>query len=180
MHARIQEFVSSCHVLSFSATPTGGGQTCVGPYEARQLPSLPACLPACLLPAPVLSARQSIRPFIHLSRTPKVLARHNRVTRLITHGSQPLATPLTQDFSVPRLRFRSACMHVDVSCLMSLSPEMLYNNNRLFLSLGGTAPASLQCLRPPVPAPPPPASSSSPASFFSNSNAATKFVYVLS
>jgi len=65
-----------------------------------------ACLPACCL-------------HLHLSRTPKVLARHNRVARLITHGSQPLATPLTQDFSVPRLRFRSACI-VDVSCLMFL------------------------------------------------------------
>jgi len=116
MHARVQEFVSSCHVPSFSATPTGGGQTCVGLYEGVNMCwpvrglQVPSRRPACLLPAPVLSARQSIRPFIHLSRTPKVLARHNRVTRLITHGSHPLATPFTQDFSVPRLRFRSACM----------------------------------------------------------------------
>ena len=41
-HGRVQgpkEFVSSCHVLPFGETPTGGGQTCVGPA-----PTLPACL----------------------------------------------------------------------------------------------------------------------------------------
>ena len=37
---RVQEFVSSCHVLSFGETATGGGQTCVGPA---------LCLPACCL-----------------------------------------------------------------------------------------------------------------------------------
>lgn len=61
-HGRVQEFVSSCHVLSFSETPTGGGQTCVGQALGsvrRTRPCLhPPSLPACLLPAPVLSVRR--------------------------------------------------------------------------------------------------------------------------
>lgn len=65
-HARVQEFVSSCHVLSFSATPTGGGQTCVGRYEALHS--------ACCLHPSFRPVSPSV-PFIHLSRTPKVLAR---------------------------------------------------------------------------------------------------------
>lgn len=80
----------------------------------------------CLLPAPVLSARQSIRPFIHLSRTPKVLAQaqssdqtHHSWQRLSTlgHSTHPrfqrARTPIPE------------CMHVHVSCPMFLSPISL-------------------------------------------------------
>ena len=58
-HGRVQgpkEFVSSCHVLPFGETPTGGGQTCVGPA-----PTLPA---ACTRPFGRPSTHPSVDSFI--------------------------------------------------------------------------------------------------------------------
>lgn len=87
---RVQEFVSSCHVLSFSETPTGGGQTCVGLGPVRRGPA--PTLPACLLPAPVLSAVHSTHPSVDSFIFPelrKCWPGHNRVTRLMALATRP-------------------------------------------------------------------------------------------
>lgn len=150
MHARVvQEFVSSCHVLSFSATPTGGGQTCVGLYEGVNMCwpvrglQVPSRRPACLLPAPVLSARQSIRSSFPNSESAGQAQSsdqtHHSWLSSLGHSTHPrfqrAQTPIPE------------CMHVDVSCLMFVSSLCLFlpslgPKNRPLLSIFTHEPSS--------------------------------------
>jgi hypothetical protein len=149
MHARVQEFVSSCHVPSFSATPTGGGQTCVrgGKHvlaRTRHAGTQPqACLPAaCTRPF-----GPSVHPSIHSSFPNSESAgqaqssdqTHHSWLSSLGHSIHPrfqrAQTPIPE------------CMYVDVSCLMFVSSLCLFlpslgPKNRPLLSIFTHEPSS--------------------------------------